>query len=293
MDRILEISPEDLVARVRAGRRHRAASGGGREAGALLPAGPELARDVHARRQRRRERGRAARVQVRRHPRVRARPRGGAARPGRCSAPATGASRASPATTSPRSSSAARGRSGVVTEITLKLLPLPRQVGDRARRVPRRSTTPRAAVTRDPAGGVLPRCLELLDDVALAACATGAPYQFPAGRRRGAARRDGRQRRGGGVRARWPRRRARPGPRGAGTLVVAQNEAQRRDIWRDAALAVGEPARASTRSRSREDMAVPRSRDPRDDGAKRRRSAGEHGLRTSRPTATPGTATCT
>ena len=103
------------------------------------------------------------------------------------------------------------GTLGVVTEITLKLLPRPRHVATAL--VTFRDVDGAArAVSRVLAAGVIPRCLELIDDVALAACARGRALLLPARRRGGAAGGDRRQRRGGGLRRDRAGGRAGPGP---------------------------------------------------------------------------------
>jgi len=71
------------------------------------------------------------------------------------------------------------GTLGVATEITLKLLPLPRVVMTALLPFADVLTAARA-VNAVLLGGLLPRCLELLDDVALAAIA-GKGVPFPAG----------------------------------------------------------------------------------------------------------------
>ena len=72
------------------------------------------------------------------------------------------------------------GTLAVVTEITVKLLPRPRHVAT-ALVVFADVEAAARAVSRVLAAGVIPRCLELLDDVALQACAKTAPFKFPPG----------------------------------------------------------------------------------------------------------------
>jgi glycolate oxidase len=152
------------------------------------------------------------------------------------------------------------GTLGVVTEITLKLLPLPRQVGTAL--VAFRSVDDAArAVTRILTGGVLPRCLELLDDVALAAAAKGAPYRFPA--TAGAAllvETDGNDEEA--VLGEIVRVAELVRDLADGEIVVAQNEAQRRDVW-ETRRRMSVSLRAVHPLKLSEDVAVPRSAIPR------------------------------
>ena len=76
MNRILEIDEANLLAVVEPNVDHRRSAGRGREGRAVLSAGPGVAAAVGHRRQRRRVRRRAARVQVRHDEAVRARARG-------------------------------------------------------------------------------------------------------------------------------------------------------------------------------------------------------------------------
>ncbi|MFL5300501.1 MAG: FAD-binding oxidoreductase [Anaeromyxobacteraceae bacterium] len=151
------------------------------------------------------------------------------------------------------------GTLGIVTEVTLKLLPRPRHVST-ALVVFADVETAARAVSRVLAAGVIPRCLELLDDTALAACARSAPFKFPPGA--GAAvlvETDGNDEEavfGDIVRvAELVQADA------AGEVIVAQNEAQRREIWEtrkylSVNLRLLHPLKLS------EDVAVPRSRIP-------------------------------
>jgi len=151
------------------------------------------------------------------------------------------------------------GTLAVVTEITLKLLPRPRHVStglvvfssvaDAAR-----------AVTKVLTAGILPRCLELMDDVSLAAAAKTSPYRFPAGA--GAAllvETDGNDEEQ--VFSELVRLAEVVQGDAQGEVIVAQNEAQRRDVWETRRyLSVNlkqlHPMKLS------EDIAVPRSRIP-------------------------------
>ncbi len=151
------------------------------------------------------------------------------------------------------------GTLGIVTEVTLKLLPRPRHVAtalvvfgsvdDAAR-----------AVSRVLAQGVIPRCLELMDDVSLTAIARTAPGRFPPGA--GAmllVETDGHDEEQ--VFAEMVRVAELCGREAQGEVVVAQNEAQRREIWElrrwlSVNLKKVHPLKLS------EDIAVPRSAIP-------------------------------
>jgi glycolate oxidase len=151
------------------------------------------------------------------------------------------------------------GTLGIVTEITLKLLPRPRHVGT-ALVVFRSVDDAACAVNRILQGGVVPRCLELLDDVSLAACARSAPFQFPADA--GAAllvEADGNDEEA--VFGEVVRVAEMVGELAAGDVIVAQTEAQRRDVWQTRRyLSVN--LRAIHPLKLSEDVAVPRSRIP-------------------------------
>jgi glycolate oxidase len=151
------------------------------------------------------------------------------------------------------------GTLGIVTEVTLKLLPRPRHVST-ALVVFASVADAARAVTKVLTAGILPRCLELLDDVSLAAAAKTSPYKFPAGA--GAAllvETDGNDEEG--VFNEIVRLAEVVAEDAQGDVVVAQNEAQRRDIWETRRyLSVNlkslHPLKLS------EDIAVPRSRIP-------------------------------
>jgi glycolate oxidase len=151
------------------------------------------------------------------------------------------------------------GTLGVVTEIMLKLLPRPRHVGT-ALVVFRSVADAAEAVTRVLQGGVLPRCLELLDDVSLAACARSAPYKFPAGAAAALlVEVDGNDEEG--VFSEVVRVAETVQALAAGEVIVAQTEAQRRDVWQTRRyLSVN--LRAIHPLKLSEDVAVPRSRIP-------------------------------
>jgi glycolate oxidase len=151
------------------------------------------------------------------------------------------------------------GTLAVVTEVTLKLLPRPRHVAT-ALVVFATVEAAAAAVARVLAEGVLPRCLELLDDVSLEAAARSSPFRFPPGA--GAAllvETDGND--PDGVLVEMARVAEAVKGDAAGEVIVAQSEAQRREIWEtrkwlSVNLKKVHPLKLS------EDVAVPRSRIP-------------------------------
>jgi len=151
------------------------------------------------------------------------------------------------------------GTLGFVTEVTLKLLPRPRHVAT-ALVVFDSVAAAARAVSRVLAAGVLPRCLELLDDVSLAAAAKTSPFRFPSGA--GAAllvEIDGNDE--DHVLAEIVRVAESVKGEASGEVILAQNEAQRREIWETRKyLSVNlkslHPLKLS------EDIAVPRSRIP-------------------------------
>lgn len=152
------------------------------------------------------------------------------------------------------------GMLGVVTEITTKLLPLPREV-QTALCLFRDVTAASRAVSAVLAEGILPRALELIDDVSIAASAAAhAPFQFPAGT--GAAvlaEVDGDLpeacaaaiERLGGVCQR----------EGAIDVLLAQSESQRHDLW-ETRRRVSINLKSLHPLKISEDIAVPRSRIP-------------------------------
>jgi glycolate oxidase len=151
------------------------------------------------------------------------------------------------------------GTLGVVTEITVKLLPRPRHVST-ALVVFRSVEDAARAVSRVLAAGVLPRCLELIDDVSVQACARGAPFRFPEGA--GAAllvETDGNDEEQ--VLAEIARVAELVQGEAAGEVLVATSEAQRRQIWETRKF-LSVNLKALHPRKLSEDVAVPRSRIP-------------------------------
>ena len=166
------------------------------------------------------------------------------------------------------------GTLGVVTEITTKLLPRPRHVST-ALVVFRTVDDAARAISRVLASGVVPRCLELLDEAALQACAKGAPFRFPADA--GAAvllETDGNDEEA--VFGEIVRVAELVQADAAGEVIVAQNEAQRRDIW-ESRKYVSVNLKKLHPLKLSEDIVVPRSRIP--EMVRRAREIGErHGF---------------
>jgi glycolate oxidase len=151
------------------------------------------------------------------------------------------------------------GTLGIVTEATLKLLPRPRHVATALVAFPTVEAAARA-VSRVLAQGVIPRCLELLDDVSLAAAATTSPLPLPAGA--GAAllvETDGNDEEQ--VFAEIVRVAETVKGDAAGEVIVAQNEAQRREVWETRKFLSVNLKKLHPMKLS-EDVAVPRSRIP-------------------------------
>ncbi len=151
------------------------------------------------------------------------------------------------------------GTLGIVTEITLKLLPRPRCVST-ALLVFRSVAEGARAVNKVLQGGLLPRCLELMDDVSLAAAARTSPYRFPPDA--GAAllvETDGDDEEQ--VLAEIVRLAALVEGEVQGEVIVAQNESQRRDIW-ETRRYLSVNLKALHPRKLSEDVAVPRSRIP-------------------------------
>ncbi len=151
------------------------------------------------------------------------------------------------------------GTLGIVTEITLKLLPRPRHVATALVCFATLEAAARA-VARVLAQGVIPRCLELLDDTALRAAAKGSPFQFPADA--GAAllvETDGND--ADQVFAEIVRVAELVQGDAQGEVVVAQNEAQRRAIWETRKF-LSVNLKNLHPKKLAEDIAVPRSKIP-------------------------------
>ena len=151
------------------------------------------------------------------------------------------------------------GTLAVVTEITVQLLPRPRHVST-ALVVFRDVADAARAVSRVLAAGVLPRCLELIDDVGVQACARTAPFRFPPGA--GAAllvETDGNDEEQ--VFAEIARVGELVRGDAAGEVLVAQSEAQRRDIWETRKF-LSVNLKSLHPHKLSEDVAVPRSRIP-------------------------------
>jgi glycolate oxidase len=151
------------------------------------------------------------------------------------------------------------GTLAVITEITVQLLPRPRHVST-ALVVFRSVADAARAVSRVLAAGVLPRCLELLDDVAVQACARAAPYKFAPDA--GAAllvETDGND--PDRVFAEIAEVAELVRGDAAGEVIVAQNESQRRDIWETRKFLSVNLKQLHPHKLS-EDVAVPRSRIP-------------------------------
>jgi len=151
------------------------------------------------------------------------------------------------------------GTLAIVTEVMVKLLPRPRQVATALVAFGSVDDAARA-VSRVLAQGVLPRCLELMDDVSLRAIARTGPGRFPPGA--GAlllVETDGNDQEQ--VFAEMVRVAELVGAEAQGEVLVAQDEAQRREIWEvrkylSVNLKAVHPLKLS------EDVAVPRSRIP-------------------------------
>jgi glycolate oxidase len=166
------------------------------------------------------------------------------------------------------------GTLGIVTEITLKLLPRPRHVATALVCFPDVAAAARA-VSRVLAEGVIPRCLELIDDVSVAALTKGSPFQLPAGA--GAAllvETDGND--ADQVFAEMARVAEMVQGDTAGEIIMAQNEGQRRAIWESRKYLSVSLKQLHPRKCS-DDIVVPRSRIP-DIVARTREIGKRHGL---------------
>ena len=151
------------------------------------------------------------------------------------------------------------GTLGIVTEVMLKLLPRPRHVATALVAFGSVDDAARA-VSRVLAQGVIPRCLELMDDVSLRAVARTAPGRFPPGA--GAlllVETDGHDEEA--VFAEIVRVAELVGAEARGEVLVAQGEAQRREIW-EVRKYLSVNLKAIHPHKLSEDVAVPRSRIP-------------------------------
>jgi glycolate oxidase len=151
------------------------------------------------------------------------------------------------------------GTLGVVTEITVKLLPRPRHVST-ALVIFRSVEDAARSVSRVLAAGVLPRCLELIDDVSVQACDRSGPFRFPEGA--GAAllvETDGNDEEQ--VLGEIARVAELVQGDAAGEVLVATSEAQRRQIWETRKF-LSVNLKALHPRKLSEDVAVPRSRIP-------------------------------
>ena len=219
----------------------------------LEPAG------LHDRRQRRRELGRTAHAQVRRHDQPRARRRAGAA-VGR-GRPARRRGRGSAGLRPDRARGrGARGRFGIVTRATLRLS---RDAGGviarcspSSRRSTRRARRSRAII----AAGIVPAALEMMDRLILAAVEAAFHVGLPTDAGRGAA---GRDRRAGGRARRAGRARRRSVCRAHGAREVRRrrDEAERAALWKCRKRAFGAVGRLAP-NYCTQDGVVPRTRVP-------------------------------
>jgi glycolate oxidase len=151
------------------------------------------------------------------------------------------------------------GTLAIVTEITVKLLPRPRHVAT-ALVIFRSVEAAARAVSRVLAAGIVPRCLELLDDACVAAAARTAPFKFPP--EAGAAvlvETDGNDEEA--VFAEIVRVADEVKADASGEVIVAQDASQRRAIW-ETRKYMSVNLRALHPLKLSEDVAVPRSRIP-------------------------------
>jgi glycolate oxidase len=151
------------------------------------------------------------------------------------------------------------GTLAVVTEVMVKLLPRPRHVATALVAFADVDAAARA-VSRVLAQGVIPRCLELMDDVSLAAIARTSPGRFPAGA--GAlllVETDGNDEEQ--VFNEIVRVADLVAADARGEVLVAQDEAQRREIW-EVRRYLSVNLKAIHPFKLSEDVAVPRSKIP-------------------------------
>lgn len=150
------------------------------------------------------------------------------------------------------------GTLGVATEITLQLIPLPRKVMT-ALIIFKDVIEAARAVSAVLAAGILPRTLELLDDVAIRAV-DGRGFNFPSGA--GAAviaEVDGNVEEG--LFAELTQIGEIAGAHGALETLLAQDDGQREKLWA-ARRVVSTALRALKRHKISEDIAVPRAKIP-------------------------------
>jgi glycolate oxidase len=151
------------------------------------------------------------------------------------------------------------GTLAVITEVMVKLLPRPRHVATALVAFGDVNAAARA-VSRVLAQGVIPRCLELMDDVSLAAIARTSPGRFPA--QAGAlllVETDGNDQEQ--VFAEIVRVAELVAADAAGEVLVAQDESQRREIW-EVRRYLSVNLKALHPLKLSEDVAVPRSKIP-------------------------------
>ena len=151
------------------------------------------------------------------------------------------------------------GTLGIVTEVTLELLPRPRRVATGLVAFAAVADAARA-VTSVLTSGVLPRCLELFDDVSLEAAARTSTYRFPPSA--GAAllvEVDGNDEEA--VMAELVRVAEAVRADAQGELLLARDEAQRRSLWETRRL-LSVNLKAVHPKKLSEDVAVPRSKIP-------------------------------
>jgi glycolate oxidase len=116
------------------------------------------------------------------------------------------------------------------------------------------------AVTRVLGAGALPRCLELLDDVSLEAAARTSPFRFPPGARAALlVETDGNDE--DAVLGELARIAELVAGEASGEAIVAQSEAQRRELW-ETRRYLSVNLKAVHPMKLSEDVAVPRSRIP-------------------------------
>ncbi|MCY1034685.1 FAD-binding protein [Corallococcus sp. BB11-1] len=151
------------------------------------------------------------------------------------------------------------GTLGVATEVTVQLIPLPRQVMTALVVFPSVLHAARG-VSAVLAAGILPRCLELIDEVAVQAIVHRGSFQFPPDA--GAAliaEVDGNAPEG--VFAELTQLGAICEAQGATQTLVAQDEAQREKLWA-ARRGISPALRALKAAKISEDIVVPRSKIP-------------------------------